>query len=195
MRIQETHEVRNAKSVRTKGSKHREWRWELLAVAVSLLCMAGIVAVIARMNERPLSHWTFFLSLPATIAIFSTSAKSMAAVFVAAAVGQAKWLHFRSPRPLRDLDLLDDASRGPMGSLRLLYGGPWGLVSLGALVTLLAVGFDVSVQQVVRFDTRDVAVNDGSAVLGLSHEYIAGAQAIGSASVPLSYIPGYSLDG
>ncbi|KLU85043.1 hypothetical protein MAPG_04075 [Magnaporthiopsis poae ATCC 64411] len=152
------------------------WWWEMLAIVASLLCMAGIVIILARMNGRPLTNWTFFLSLPATIAVFSTAAKSLAAVAIGASISQSKWLHFRAgPRPLGDLDRFEEASRGPMGSLKLVGAGPWGLVTIGALATVLALGFDVFIQQLVRLDPRDVAFDDGRAALGLSHDYITGA--------------------
>jgi len=168
------------KAQATKTSRrnpHWAWWWESLAVCGSVACMAGILIILARTNDRPLSDWTFFLSLPATIAVFSTSAKSMAAFAVGAGVSQSKWLHFRSgSRPLRDLDRYEEASRGPLGSSWVLVAGPWGLVSIGALATVLALGFDVFVQQLVQLETRDVAVDDTRAVLGLSHEYIGGAK-------------------
>ena len=154
------------------------WWWETLAIVASLLCMAGIVIILVRMNNRPLTNWTFFLSLPATIAVFSTAAKSLAAAAIGASISQPKWLHFRAgPRPLGDFDRFEEASRGPMGSLKLVGAGPWGLVTIGALATVLALGFDVFIQQLVRLDPRDVAFDDGRAVLGLSHDYITGAGA------------------
>ena len=40
---------------------------------------------------------------------------------VAAAIGQSKWLWFQDDsRILQDIELFDDASRGPLGSLRML---------------------------------------------------------------------------
>lgn len=154
------------------------WWWETLAIVASLLCMSGIVIILVRMNGRPLTHWTFFLSLPATIAVFSTAAKSLAAVAIGASISQSKWLHFRAgPRPLGDFDRFEEASRGPLGSLKLVGAGPWGLATIGALATVLALGFDVFIQQLVRLDPRDVAFDNGRAVLGLSHDYVTGASA------------------
>ena len=159
--------------LKSKQSDHWAWWWELTSVIGSALCTASIVAILASMHGKPLSNWTFLLSLPATIALFSTAAKLLAGVAAAAGISQSKWLHFRSnPRPLRDFDLFENASRGPMGSLRLLGFGPWGLVSIGAFATVLAVGFDVFAQQLVQLDIKDVMVDDGTAVLGLAHEYI-----------------------
>lgn len=42
---------------------------------------------------------------------------------VGAAISQSKWLWYRQsePRRLQDLELFDQASRGPWGSLELLF--------------------------------------------------------------------------
>jgi hypothetical protein len=154
-----------------------EWWWELLSMAFSIACMVGIVVVLLVFQDRPQTDWRGgWLSITGTIAILSTGAKSAAALAVGAALSQYKWLHFRTaPRKLTDLDLLEEASRGPLGSLTLLAKRPLGLASIGAVVTLLAIGFDVFIQQMVTFEPRDVASYDGKALLGLSHHYDSGA--------------------
>jgi hypothetical protein len=158
-----------------------EWWWELLSMAFSIACMIGIVVVLLVFQDRPQTDWGGgWLSITATIAILSTGAKSAAALAVGAALSQYKWLHFRTaPRKLTDLDLLEEASRGPLGSLTLLAKRPLGLASIGAVVTLLAIGFDVFIQQMVTFEPRDVAMDDGKALLGLSHHYDSGATRVG----------------
>ena len=118
------------------------WWFELLALTFSIGCMTSIVAILFTFQDRPQTEWRGgWLSITATIAIFSTAANSAAALAVGASISQYKWLHFRtSPRKLADLDLLEEASRGPLGSLVLLAKRPLGLASIGAVVTLLAVG-------------------------------------------------------
>ncbi|KAK4148431.1 hypothetical protein C8A00DRAFT_19736, partial [Chaetomidium leptoderma] len=121
--------------------------------------------------------WNFFLSIAATIAIFGMASKSAAAFAIGGCVSQYKWIHFQSaPRRLGDLDLIEEASRGPLGSLVLLARRPLGLASIAAVVTLLALGFETFVQQMVQFNPIDVAVVDGKAVLGLAHVYNSGAK-------------------
>jgi len=131
------------------------------------------------LKDRPLTDWQFFLSIPATVALFGTALKSTAAFAVGGCVSQYKWLHFRaSPRKLVDLDLIEEAGRGPLGSLVLLARRPMGLASIAAAVTLLALALETFVQQTVQLNPRDVAVEDGKAVLGLAHTYNGGAQPV-----------------
>jgi hypothetical protein len=156
------------------------WAWELLAMVASVGSMAAVVAILVTMDNQPLTDWNFFLSIAATIAIFGMVAKSAAAFAIGGCVSQYKWIHFESkPRQLTDLDLIEEASRGPLGSLVLLARRPLGLASIAAVVTLLALGFETFVQQMVEFNPVDVAVNDGKAVLGLAHSYNGGARRSG----------------
>jgi hypothetical protein len=153
------------------------WLWEILAMTASFGCTVSVLAILVKMKDQPLSNWTFFLSLPATVAVFITLVKSTTIFSVSACIGQYKWLYFRSAaRSLHDLDLFEEASRGPVGSFRLLAGTRWGLASIGAVATILALGSDALVQQVVKFTLHDVAVNGGNASFGLARHYSTGAQ-------------------
>jgi hypothetical protein len=139
----------------------------------------AVTIILARMHGKPLDRWTISISLNATIAIFITAAKSLALLVIGACIAQSKWICFKSSaRKLEELDLFDSAARGPLGSLRLLLQVRWhtGLASVGAIVTILALGVDTFAQQVIRLDTRDLRVMDGSATFALSHNYSGGAK-------------------
>jgi hypothetical protein len=152
------------------------WSFELFNMVSSLACMAAIVAILVTTKDRPADEWNFYFSISATLALLGMIAKSTAAIGVGACISQYKWLYFkRAPRKLTDLDLLEEASRGPLGSLILLAKRPMGLASIGAIVTLLALAVEVFVQQMVQLKPRDVAFDDGKAVLGLAHTYNGGA--------------------
>ncbi|KAI8933733.1 hypothetical protein NX059_009449 [Plenodomus lindquistii] len=150
------------------------WLWELLATVASFACLVAIVIILVRMHAQPLSRWSLSISLNATIAVFITAAKSLALLVIAACIAQAKWIRFRaSARKLQELDLFENAARGPLGSLMLLFSVRWGagIAGFGAIATILALGVDSFAQQVVRLETRDVQslTNDGT--FGLSHGY------------------------
>ncbi|KAH6854330.1 hypothetical protein B0I37DRAFT_300993 [Chaetomium sp. MPI-CAGE-AT-0009] len=148
-------------------------------MTTSLACMAAIVAILVTTKDQPLDDWDFYFGIPATLAFLGLIAKSTAAIGVGSCISQYKWLYFkRKPRKLTDLDLLEEASRGPLGSLILLARRPMGLASIGAIVTLLAMALEVFVQQMVQMNPRDVSYDDGTAVLGLAHTYNGGTQPI-----------------
>jgi hypothetical protein len=79
-------------------------------------------------------------------------AKAALLVVVAAALRQEKWLWFiDQPRPLTVVDAFEEASRGPYGSAVLLLTHRGSLRALlAALVTVLALGFEPFLQQVLN---------------------------------------------
>ncbi|KAH8678298.1 hypothetical protein BX600DRAFT_431585 [Xylariales sp. PMI_506] len=168
---------------RLKKESHpvRGWRWELLAIITSIGCLVAVVIILAKMQDQPLSNWTFRASLNATVAFFITISRAAALYVMGSCISQFKWLYFsRSPRKLRDLDLIEDASRGPLGALMLLIRTRFRLsflILLGAVATVLALGVDTFGQLVVDSSQyRTVRTNDGQASFGVTHIYDSGVQ-------------------
>jgi len=62
------------------------------------------------------------LQINSVISFFATIAKLSLSSAVGAAISQSKWLWYRQakPRRLQDLQMFDDASRGPWGAVQLL---------------------------------------------------------------------------
>lgn len=103
-----------------------DWWQEILASIFSLISFGALVAVLRKYNNRPLTDWSYYgLSLNAMISILATAIRVTAMVPVAAALLQRSWLHVFTAKPgrgqrLEDLELYHNASRGPLGSLKLL---------------------------------------------------------------------------
>jgi hypothetical protein len=104
------------------------WLPELVSSLMSLLCLAGIIVlayantgVPLAMTRRPTG-----LTLNATLAILSTLNKSLLLVPTSSAIMQDLWLWYSRrgagrTSKLRNLDVADLASRGPRGSISLLF--------------------------------------------------------------------------
>ena len=87
---------------------------------------------------------------------------------ITAAIGQCRWLRFagKRPRKLQELQVFDDASRGPLGSLMLLYHTRLkSLAVLGATLTIISLGFDPFVQSLIHTDVCTIYLNDTGASL------------------------------
>ncbi|KAH7357351.1 hypothetical protein BKA66DRAFT_553015 [Pyrenochaeta sp. MPI-SDFR-AT-0127] len=179
-------EITNDELPKRNLTRPRKWRlltlfwfWEVIATIASAACMMAVIIILARMQSKSLGRWTISISLNATIAIFITAAKSLSLLVIGACIAQLKWIRFRtSARKLQEFDLFENAARGPLGSLMLLLQVRWhsGLASIGAIVTILALGVDTFAQQVVRLDTRELEVVDGKATFRLSLNYTGGAK-------------------
>ena len=138
------------------------WKWEL---CIWLLGTAGLVAnvvLLIRFNGVEQHKWNSNIQITAFVAALSQLSQSALLVPVGASIGQSKWGWLRTARKAIDVDRFDLASRGPDGSLRLLWHlklQPH-LVSLGALSTLLMLAFPTFVQQSVAVTTQDIVVPD-----------------------------------
>ncbi|OJJ34564.1 hypothetical protein ASPWEDRAFT_42551 [Aspergillus wentii DTO 134E9] len=89
---------------------------------------------------------------------------------VAECIGQLKWVWFQKKRQLQGIQNVDDASRGPWGSLTILFQRPGrSLISLGAIVTILALAFEPFMQQIVTYPTRQVESPSKRAIAKQSH--------------------------
>jgi len=117
------------RSIRRDQPRHHlflDWWQEILASIFSLVFFAALVAVLRKYNNRPLSDWSYHgLSLNAMISVLATAIRVTAMVPVAASLLQRSWLHVSTATPgrgerLEDMELYHSASRGSLGSLKLL---------------------------------------------------------------------------
>lgn len=126
---------------------------------LSLISMCLIVAVLISIRDKPLADWSLTISPNAVVSVLTTVGKASMMLPVAESISQLKWLYFDRPRKLRDLQDFDDASRGPWGSFTFLLNtrGRAIVASIGALITIIGLGFEPSAQQILSFPTRNVA--------------------------------------
>jgi len=101
------------------------WIWEICAMLVSLLSMLAIVLVLRLHEGRPLPTWPFSITINSLVSVFATIMKATMLVPIAAGISQAKWHWFRQLHPLNDIEVYDQASRGPWGALKLLWNIRW----------------------------------------------------------------------
>ncbi|KAK6077459.1 hypothetical protein SCUP515_04987 [Seiridium cupressi] len=145
------------------------WWWEVTAMILSIACMSAFMVLLTKMNNIPLQSWWLPIQPNSVIAILTTVGKAALMVPAAACISQLKWRHFLlQPRTLADLQLFDEASRGPWGSALLLCrlcSSPQVFVALGfAFVITFAFGIDAAAQQVLitpscRTNTTSTGMN------------------------------------
>ena len=122
-----------------KGSRHTRvanrwsrlaadwWIWELCAVLSSLISLVAIVLILRLHEGRPLPDWPFSISINTLISIFATIMSATMLMPIAEGISQAKWHWFQQYHPLKDMEVYDQASRGPWGALKLLWDIRWRL--------------------------------------------------------------------
>lgn len=141
----------------------RWWCWELVAAAISLALFVSVIIVLKVFDGHALPQLPGNITLNTTVSLIAAISKTALLLVASAFMSQFKWLwiHKRS-RKLQELQAFDEASRGPWGALTLLQHSRISVASLGALITLLTLGFDPFIQQLITTPQRDLSFQAGS---------------------------------
>lgn len=102
------------------------WLWEWIAWLIALLAIAAIVGVLVAFDNKSVPDWPWGITLGALVSVLATVATVGLAEPLAAGLGQARWLWYTEERRLADFELVDNASRGPVGSAWLVLRGKGG---------------------------------------------------------------------
>ncbi|PGH07831.1 hypothetical protein GX51_01541 [Blastomyces parvus] len=142
------------------------WLWEIGACVTSLLALGTTVALLAVYSGKPEPELPKYITLNAIISILTNVVKLSLTAAVTAAISQLKWVWLKDMRPLQDLQIFDDASRGLEGSLYILFHlRGRHLVCLGALITIVAMALEPFMQQLVVYPVGLVYREDGNALV------------------------------
>ncbi|RGP71209.1 carboxylic ester hydrolase [Fusarium longipes] len=133
------------------NKRWRAWTWEYWALAGSLVSLAVMITLLRVFDGKKVFAWNT-ITLNTIVSILSLVTKANLAYILAECMAQWKWLLFADQeRPLMDFDRIDAATRGPLGSLRVLLRTRKALnLQFGAALTLLVVGLDPFAQQIVQ---------------------------------------------
>ncbi|KAK1995865.1 hypothetical protein LX36DRAFT_712817 [Colletotrichum falcatum] len=148
------------------------WLPELLWCAVSVASVAALAGVLSRFDGQPLPRWPLGLTLNTLIAFLATLARASFIIPVSDSVSQLKWLWYRdAPRPLRDFQDFDAASRGAWGSLQLLKTTRgWSPSVISAVVFVTAIFTSTLTQSAVTYPVRLTRV-EGTAVPSFTQQH------------------------
>jgi hypothetical protein len=111
--------------------KSREywWPWEWLCECLAVGSLGSMVVVLMYFHGKPQAEWRqSYFTLNGLVAFLATLTKTGLIIPVSAAIGQRKWLRFlpnkkdeRGARRLGDFEMFDEASRGSIGSTKLIF--------------------------------------------------------------------------
>jgi hypothetical protein len=137
------------------------WVWEIGSVTLAVVGVVLLVAFLFKINNTPYTDWKYTVSPNTVVSIIMTITKAALLVSVSSCLGQLKWNLFQNPAPLYHMQVIDQASRGPWGSLEVLLRGIFGsrtgsLTYVGASLTVLALAVDPFAQQILTFPPRSV---------------------------------------
>lgn len=135
----------------------RSWWLELFTAALSLGCLGLNIGVLARIDGQPYQRWhavSIEITPNTIISAVSTASKYSFLLVVAQGIGQLKWTYFsRAARQVYDVQVFDDATRGPLGSLQFLRNLRFQalVASGGAILTVLSIATEPFTQQILSY--------------------------------------------
>lgn len=165
---------------RRRSSPLKFWTWEIISLFLTIGLIVAIVAILSHFDGRPLPDWPLGINLSTLIALLSTILRTLMLVAVAEAMGQLKWTWFSTssassspatPRPLHDFHVFDRASRGILGSMRLLKTVKHRnvLATVGCLVTILSLAIGPFTQQALKNVNCQRAVSEQNSSVSIAH--------------------------
>ena len=142
------------------------WLCESIAMCFSVVCLVTIAFVVDIYDGERIPKLISGLTINAIISVLSTASGASLVFVISATMGQLKWCWLRSSsRHIRDIQAMDDASRGPLGALGVLACRTGGsLAALGSIVTLLMIAFSPFLQQIVEYPSRNTTLPDAFAL-------------------------------
>lgn len=135
------------------------WIWELLSLVLCMSCIGAIIIILLDHDGKQLPGWNYGITINGLISVLAGIAKASMILPVAESISQLKWHWYwkGQARPVVDFEYFDTASRGPWGCLILLCRPKqWGLATIGAAVTVLALLMEPSLQFVPAYPMNPV---------------------------------------
>jgi hypothetical protein len=94
---------------------------EVVALLLSAVLLAATAVLLRHHDDKPQPRWEM-MSLNTLVAWMGTLSRALVLLPVSRSIGQLKWTWFATrSRNLADVRCFDDASRGVIGSVHLLF--------------------------------------------------------------------------
>ena len=98
------------------------WRWEFSTWMLGTIGYAAIIILMITFNDKLQKDWRSDVQITAFVAALAQVSQSALLVPTASSIAQLKWKWISAvQRPAMDIQRFDLASRGPDGSMRLLW--------------------------------------------------------------------------
>ncbi|KAF2014124.1 hypothetical protein BU24DRAFT_462940 [Aaosphaeria arxii CBS 175.79] len=149
------------------------WWWEAGAIALGTICTILTVAVLFTIDGKSMRTWALPIQPNSLVSVFSVVTKSALLVPIAESIGQLKWSYFSRPRCLEHIEIFDEASRGPWGACVFLWKtrGTRSLAAVGAIITILLLGFEPFTQQVIEVHSKNTALFNATGYVTRTDSY------------------------
>lgn len=152
-----------------KRSKFTMHWTEILACFLASASLIATFGTLYPYEGKPLPRWPFSIGVNTLLATYTVILKAAISFLASQGIALQKWhWYHQRERPLSDLALFDEATRGPMGAIKLL----WRLSSwrnlprgLGCALVVLMLFVDPFTQQVLQYTDCSVSSGDAATLM------------------------------
>ncbi|PSN65725.1 hypothetical protein BS50DRAFT_574251 [Corynespora cassiicola Philippines] len=159
----------------------RGWKWlfkdtwapEITVSVFSWAMFGTIIFLLSLFNNEPIRH---DISLNFLVSALATLSKTSLLFTASTCLGQWKYIEFSRYSPsLVRFATLDEASRGPQGSLILLWQSRFrSFASFGAIVVITSLFVDPFLQQIIKLAEQQMGSSRDSATVPRAMRYSKG---------------------
>jgi len=152
----------------------KDWWLESGACFLLLGALVAVIATLYPHQGKPLPQWPYRISVNTLVSIHLAVLKGNVLLVTAEGLGQLKWRWLQNNRPLEDLSKYDQATRGPLGALILLWRlrQRLPLSSAGTLVALLILAVDPFTQQIIHYYDCSVSIDSLQGTIPRTNVYL-----------------------
>jgi len=105
------------------------WMLEALSLSAGVIFFGVFMHLLVQYDNQLVTKWEtdnpalsrLFRTLPSAVSFLTTLMRGAMIYPVASAIGQLKWHYMKRPRRVKAMELMDGASRGYWGAIRLLF--------------------------------------------------------------------------
>ncbi|KAL9106213.1 MAG: hypothetical protein Q9227_008746 [Pyrenula ochraceoflavens] len=153
----------------------RDWWLEIGACVIAVASIAAIFATLYPYAGKTLPQWRYGLTINSLISIYIVILKAVTLYVIMQGIGQLKWTWFQRTRPLEDVEIYDEASRGTVkGAFWLLWRvrGIYLVPTVGSLVVILTLVSDPIAQQLVHYSQCRYTMANQNASIPRANSYV-----------------------
>ncbi|KAK8136913.1 hypothetical protein PG984_004853 [Apiospora sp. TS-2023a] len=140
----------------------RYWKWELASLVLAIALLATMFVLVVQYDRQPTPDWKLPIGLSALLSLLATAFRVSILVPITSVISHSKWdwVGRDQVRFLSDIQDLDDASRGPLGAIRVIPLTAKGNIPalMAAMCSLLILATGPFIQQAMTTVTCDQAV-------------------------------------
>lgn len=131
------------------------WWLECICLFLMIGALVAVAITVQKYEGMPQPRWRYSITVNTLIAVYTVIITAAMVKILSSGLSQLKWLWYRKQRSLGDMEYWDQATRGPWGSMLLLWRLRAGdlIAVMGAVTIVLAVLLAPLTQLLVHYRT------------------------------------------